>query len=109
MHSQLTLVLQTLYKWNLEINKMVVEPVETVVKKLGIPYVQSNLNFLADFQVIMHFVAKLDNEQGTYFHNDYLEFREEQLMRFREKFLSCIRKANQKRSPSTSQRLSPHG
>ena len=52
MHSQLTLVLQTVYKWDLEINKMLVEPVETVVKQLGVPYVQSNLNFLADFQVV---------------------------------------------------------
>ena len=37
MHSQLTLVLQTVYKWDLEINKMVVEPVETVVQQLGVP------------------------------------------------------------------------
>ena len=82
---------------------------DNVVRFLGVPYIQTNLNFITNFQVVMHFVAKLEEEPGNYFHNDYLAFREEPLMRFRDLFLSKVQKLNQKQPPSTPQHLSPHG
>ena len=88
---------------------MVVVPVETVVETLGIHYIEQHLNFIADFQVVLHFVDKMMDNPGEYTHYDYLEFRGEHLMRFRTAFIDKIRKSKKPQGSNRTQRLSPHG
>ena len=109
MFSQLTHVIKALYQRSLEVQHMVVVPVETVVETLGIHYIEQHLNFIADLQVVLHFVDKMMENPGEYTHYDYLEFRGEHLMRFRTAFIDKIRKSKRPQGSNRTQRLSPNG